>query len=441
MVISIEKKEQNKTLFLDKNTWFIVVTSVLLFCNFLLPNDYLSMLCTLLACVYIFTCKRKYLIPSMVYFSMFAYVFIIGHYQVFIFVCIAFLARAMILNEFRFLVGIFLIPLYFMVHLVSTDISVLSIGDYISFFIVVSLFFMCHIYKKQDRKLVIQYFLLGHIITTLLGLFKGYTRYIEFVPLDYEGWGVGQYLRFSGLTYDPNFYTINAVIALCVLLFGYQFELKNSIGWIICVLITVIFGLLTYSKSCFLCFIIIGIFAIIKTPKKIRNKIFLFLPFLIALMIIFRNDINGVVNTIMERFNSEDGVDGITTGRSTLWWQYIELIFSSAKSFLIGNGLIPEAGQKAAHNTYLEIFYKFGIIGFLFEIIYFWASYKQIKGKSFKNNVSNWLLIVLIVLLFFNLSAYSAYNFILSIFMVFILVKNEDKGEKNGINKYYYSRI
>ena len=158
------------------------------------------------------------------------------------------------------------------------------------------------------------------------------------------------------------------------------------------------------------------------------------------MILIFQANIKNLFNTIIERFNTEEGLDGVTTGRSTLWAQYIEMIFSSFESFLIGNGLIPEPGQKAAHNTYLEIWYKFGILGFVFHIGYFYFSYKQIREKCFKEDAYNWLLIFLIFILYFNLSAYSAYNFILSIFMVFILVKNEDK-RKNEIDKYYYTRL
>ncbi len=423
----IQRRARKKNLSIDKNLCFVILLSLFLFCNFLLPNDYLSIICTLGAGAYILTCDRKYLLPSLVYFSMFAYVFIVGHYATFIFVVLAFLIRAMIRNKKRLIVGIFLIPVYFILYFFSNDITILKLGDYVTFFIVISLFFMCNMYQGQDRKLIIQYFLAAHVISTVLGVFKGYTRFIQFMPLDYEGWGSEAYLRFSGLTYDPNFYTVNAVIALSILLLGHDYNIENPILWLASVLLTTIFGFLTYSKSCFICFAAIVILAFFLAPKMVKKRISYFIPLLLILIIIFWTDITNIFTTIIGRFNTEDGLDGVTTGRSELWGQYIKLIFSSPESFFVGSGLTPIYGLKAAHNTYIEIWYKFGLLGVVFHIVYFYYCYKQILGKHLKKNASNWLLVCLIVLLYFNLSAYSAYNFILSIFMLFILIKNKDK--------------
>ena len=53
----------------------MVMMSLALFYNFATGSDIIALAVTFSYCIYIFKCKNDYLLPSMIYMSVFAYLF------------------------------------------------------------------------------------------------------------------------------------------------------------------------------------------------------------------------------------------------------------------------------------------------------------------------------------------------------------------------------
>lgn len=404
----------------------LLVLSLVLFSNFLFENDYISLFCTILACTYILVCDSNYVLPIMIYISMYAYLFIFNVYNLYVFICLSFLIRIWMSKKKYTLYAFIIIPFYLITHLISTQLNLISLGDIIPFIGVICLFFTCCSYRVNQRESCIKYFIIGHITSSLLGLFKGLTRLPQILNNDYlSAYSWADTLRFSGLSYDANFYALITIVVLCILLFGFRYHFRNNLLWLIVIILDIIFGMLTYSKSFYLCLVVILAITLIKTEESIKRKIIKAIPIIILFCFIFRNQIGQALVLLLKRFAEADGINGLTSSRYDLWIQYLKMIGGSFESIIIGNG-IQDIGLKAAHNTYLEIIYKFGIMGLLIDIGYLVICVKQVGIAKHKNSINEIMIIFLLLLLLFNLSAYTFYALWTCLFITIILVKAPD---------------
>lgn len=407
-----------------KNTiFFCVILSVLLTVNFLLPHDYLALLSTFVACIKLFFCKRKELLPLIIYFSFFAYLFRFQNYNIFVFVALSFLTRAALLKRVNLVYAVVWIPIYFFTHLLSS-VSLnmnFSIGDLIPLFVVMILIFASGLCEEENKNVYLYFFIVGHIMASFLGLTRNSGRLKDILNSAYVS--VNSYqdsLRFSGLAYDPNFYTITAVLTLCILMFGFGYKIKTN-RWFFATIITIVFGLITYSKSMLFCFLVILLVSFLKTEKIIRLNVLKTLPFLLGLCIIFHNQLLSIYETIMVRFEEVDSLQSLTTGRSDIWKIYFNDIFKSVDSFFWGNGIV-QSFKYAAHNTYLEIIQKFGLIGIVTDFLYLYFCNKKMKGR-FNLSMNSIFVVVIFAALLFFLSAYTFFGLWQCIFIVMILTR------------------
>jgi hypothetical protein len=307
--------------------------------------------------------------------------------------------------------------------MLSSSIEAISLGDVVPFIAIFCLLFACCSYRVEQRELCVKYFLAGYITTSVLGLFKSLTRLSEIMSVDYlSAYSWEDTLRFSGLSYDANFYAIIALITLCILLFGFQYRFRSNFVWTIMTFTTVVLGMLTYSKSFYLPLFLILVISVIKTDKNIRTKIIKAIPLMLILCFIFRAQMGIIVNLFLIRLTESDGVNGLTTGRYELWVEYLQRIGSSFESIVIGNG-VRSVGLKAAHNTYLEIIYKFGLLGLLVDIGYMGICIKLVGLVKHKKSINEIATVLLLLLLFFNLSAYTFLALWSCLFMTIILIR------------------
>jgi hypothetical protein len=116
-----------------------------------------------------------------------------------------------------------------------------------------------------------------------------------------------------------------------------------------------------------------------------------------------------IFDVFIYRFSqSSNDINSLTTGRNVLWLEYISAIFNDAKVFLIGVGINGKGLSKAAHNTYLEITYLFGILGMITFILYIWSSIKIVSTKVSAMNITP---LVIFLLTLSSLSAFTYNNF------------------------------
>lgn len=227
----------------------------------------------------------------------------------------------------------------------------------------------------EVRKLLM-YFVAGIIIASILGTYSdfipglsGFIRETRIKLNDGDVFG-----RFSGIQTNPNFYTMDITIAISALL--YMIGMKKH-HWYDYVLVVALlgFGILSLSLSFILTigvvFLIYFIYKITQLPKLsfdvkslMRGLFFIFL----TLFIISQISNLPYMNIYIQRLGIGSFVDknlsDLTTGRSDIWADYLNLYLSDWKIFLFGIGFSVETyNLRQAHSYYLELLVHLGIIG------------------------------------------------------------------------------
>ena len=133
---------------------------------------------------------------------------------------------------------------------------------------IIILYFFVRTVDKAVYKSIILYYVFGVVAASIIGLFSKYIpnfyEYIRFVDWMVDG---VDYTRFTGLSGDPNYYSINLILSFSgIILLNYRNELKFSF-WLLFVCLTV-FGLLTLSKSFILMYFFVCIMLIYACVKK-----------------------------------------------------------------------------------------------------------------------------------------------------------------------------
>lgn len=402
---------------------FLFFISLFLFINFTFSNDFLSLFSTFIMFFYILIVKREMLIPSMIFISFFSYLFVWYKFSIFVFICIAFIIRVTFVNNKKAILvfGFFLFYLY--THLSIINLNGIQMGRLIPFIVLACLPFSCCIYKKEQKILCFIYYLYGFFLSSILSFFKTWTRLGEFLNSDYlsiDSWR--DTYRFSGLSYDANFYTLLVLFTLYILLFEFKNKKYNLLNTLF-ILATVILGLLTYSKSGILSIIFMFMLVVFSRENSAKKKVLRILPLMIVAFMVFSNQLGKILFNIFERFANISNFNELTSNRYDLWIIYTEKITESLSLLLFGHGLKTVEGLKASHNTYLEVLYKFGLIGFITDLLSFFFSYNllflQKKRSCWTIEVKGLWFIFLIAI--FNLSAYTFYGLWACFFILFIV--------------------
>lgn len=403
----------NTELSIFKDILPLVLMSLVVFYSCFIGNAMINMAITTLICLFLLFCRMDMLLPAMLYLSSFAFIFQAGDFMLYEFLCIIFMCRVFInLKRKRGFLILWMI-IYFTTHLISSEIT---LGNIIPVIYVTTLLFACVVYDKKLYKSCSMMFLLGVIITSMLGFLKPFSPYLlELLSEDFaEGASVDFVIRFSGLSYDPNFYVISVIISIMLLLF--ERHQRNWANLVLCV-VYICLGAVTFSKSYILSLAFIFLLYLIDGKTSLTKKILLFVLLGGILSVSYFDEI---VYVFKERFSSTSDFNELTTGRGDLWRLYWGHIGDSIVTLFWGHGFSGLQGYKAAHNTYLEILFNFGIIGFVIDYIYINKCFKLIN-KRWLNIVHLGVLFISFIL-FFNLSAYTFPSLWGILFMAFILI-------------------
>jgi len=260
---------------------------------------------------------------------------------------------------------------------------------------------------------------------------------------------VGDMFRFSGLTTDPNYFSVEIILVLSLLT---QLYFNNTIRIIYFPLFLVfsVAGFLTFSKSFFIVYVLLAIFILFNyfiKHRKIKKSIyrvvtvlflilllgFLLKDYLIIILKRFTEDIN-ITDEKSNLFNS------ITTGRSELWKLYILECVSSLLSIIFGfgnaaPGVITNYGYQPVHNLYIETLYHYGIVGvsLIITVIVFCS----IKTSVLKNiSIYNVLPTMSILIMLFSLNGLISYRpYLLIIILAVSLSYRTEQIMENKLNK------
>lgn len=389
--------------------------------NFFTSSDWLVSISVVISVLYLLRCNSNKVLPFFIFISFYLYLFLNGENDLHRYIYLAFIVRSIIICGNKIIFKLFLISvLYIGIHIYSSINTIpITIGVFTPFFSILCLYLACCIYKENDKINCVYSYLYGYFTSIAFGILRPYCRLEQILSIDYvEGITT---LRFAALSFDPNYFTILSVITLFILLFDYGVHFKNKLLWSVLVVITITSAAMTFSKSFYISLIAIILLMLLKAPNRIKKTAVYSLPLLFILLVVFWNDVENALGIMEARFGSADDINGLTTGRSEIWELYLYEMTSYPDKMLFGHGFLDL--ERAAHNTYIEVVFKFGLIGLLVNILYIGLCFKTIKGKGNFKLVNSFFALLFLSLLYM-LNFYTFYQVAICFFMVIIMIKS-----------------
>jgi len=351
-----------------------------------------------------------------------------------------FVVLALILKSRKIKSGVF-IP----VALLAMYMLLFSANDLNVLFIIKMLIALIFIYyalpniSKADVVNITYMLSLAMLISLILSMNSTYSPYIEpyFQDINFLFDTSGKatdILRISGFIGDPNYSSIPILISLTLLCFLYYQKKINNFFWLLFVPLLIL-GFFSYSKSYFLCALMLIFFLIIfvLAPKHKGWAVISTMAIVVLGILAFSGKIE-LFNTTLERFIGND----VTSGRSDLNKAYLEYIFEDWKIFLFGDGIITEKFAGAAnnvHNIYIELLYRFGLVGGVIYIVSLLTCCNSLSQKTFtKKQFINYMPILFIVVLYFFLAGISSYDLHFYIFLAMITINYEKLPKEKAID-------
>ena len=220
---------------------------------------------------------------------------------------------------------------------------------------------------KYDFYQIVTFFAVGVIIAAMCALnFADSPSIRKFIRVD-------TYLtiiRRSGFYGDANFYTAQILAAMGgVLSLFLQEEKRGRLVFLGILLGFLLYcGFLSASKSFVLVacgLILIWVVGIMQMRDRTGLKLTLIISLLIAITYIATSSLfSGLLQVMLTRFSFSKDLNSFTTGRTALWQVYLQEILQNSKVFFLGKGFTDvKVGRLGSHNTIIQVFYQFGLVG------------------------------------------------------------------------------
>lgn len=304
----------------------------------------------------------------------------------------------------------------FGVYLVVTQLFTANFNLFRTVKLVCNILFLSSILntevKLRHREIFMSY-IVGNIVSSVFGLMDSnifkIESYVGTVELGISEFGEDT-VRFVGLYTDPNYYAVGLIISLCLLVVLFHRNEINAFAAAVFTVPMIYFLIITYSKSAiimlFIPFIML-LYSLLQRKSFITAIIFMLLSVVVVYLALTGRipALEIVLSRIFESGSSGD-LNQLTTGRLNLWLMYAKYIVNDIRIFLFGKGLgAGFLNGRAAHNTYLDIFYYFGMFGGTLLITSLFTISKQSRqGFKRKKNLLNYSVLICILLMYFFLS-------------------------------------
>ena len=264
----------------------------------------------------------------------------------------------------------------------------------------------------ERKNLFLKIYIFSILLASIIGYFAEYIpnllNYISFKTTN-DGVG-GIYYRFSGVWGDPNYYTVNLILAL---LFALYLNIKHEIStrsFIFLSILIISFGALTQSKT-FLLMLVISLsycfYLSVKTKRY--NLTLLMICCVIVGGALIATGTLIIFDGIIERIMLSQNVGQLTTNRSIIWENYIRYFNSNPSVWLIGNGLCSAFVNRAApHNTYIDFIFYYGLIGSAIFIYLIKLSFSRFKKCE---RVIGYMPMIALLIMLFSLSSLTYMDF------------------------------
>ena len=248
-----------------------------------------------------------------------------------------------------------------------------------------------HISDEEDCRDIFLGYLFGLLTASVAALtapgFLAIGDYVTAKTLS-AGYGLGTLRRFSALYADPNYYGVNVIIGLCLLVVLYRKKQIPPLPLFLLTAALFFFGILTYSKSVTL---MLAVPAVLLTVCAAQRKQYLLLSLLVVGVALFLAAILtgtvSVFDVVLVRFRASDrSLNSLTSGRTGLWTTYLQYCFADLRRALLGSGLgagylSTEKGLAAAHNFYIEIIYHLGLLGPGYFALLLWTMERSVQKR------------------------------------------------------------
>lgn len=233
--------------------------------------------------------------------------------------------------------------------------------------------------------------------------------------------------RFEGLIADPNYYMSMLVGGIALLLkLKDSGRIRNFAFWIQIVGMT-FWGILTYSKTFFLMFILlIGVYVIWQYwNKKVLKGMLVTMLAVAALFLIFTME-NSPFAVVLNRLTGAQSLSELTTSRTDLYLLYWQEISANWGNFLFGKGMAAEALYRDPHNIYLELGYYIGIVGallfFALHISILRMTLRMVTDAPKQNFIAKYMVLGTVLIIYFSLQGIFMQIMHAEIFLAFLSI-------------------
>lgn len=396
--------------------------TLLLVSSYLINASFLTLISFVLVCALVIASRYRNSILYLAYFTSFASLFFYqGKHMYFVLVAL-FIIKALFTNNIKksTLLYYLLITIYCMIF--SDFNAEYSFAKIIGLVLLFAVPLIADYSDKIDCNEFMQHYIFGFTVATILGFFvmsipsmKALFSYDLMWTASYQ-----ELTRFFGLAFDCNFYAFSNYIIVAYLVFAFD-KITRSRG--ILILFFILAGLQTVSKSYFLVLGLLLVCYIITNIKHFKKIVLAFAVGAIGFAaFIFISDKLGynVIELILDRFVIGGGFAENTTGRVDIWNRYFDMFRQAGiKECFFGFGFNATV-KSAAHNTFIEFFYHFGLVGLLL-----WLMYFAYCARRFIHNTQNFyakspMVMLCFILGVFFLSAYTYEAFWISMVISFM---------------------
>lgn len=280
-------------------------------------------------------------------------------------------------------------------------------------------------------KKVCFFYILGIVLSSsvaALNIIPNLSNYIgtKDIHVEYE-----QVSRFTGMYADPNYYSINVIISLCLIVILNHKKELSAIPAIFLAALLVMFASLTLSKSAFL-MLLLPLVLLLYSKVKTR-KYFVLLCVLVLCSVIAFEVFSGnieIFNDVLYRLDQASDVNSLTTGRSNIWLDYLSHLVTNTRILLFGSGFgAGPLNSHAAHNTYIDMFYYLGMVGTILFLLVF-RVISNIKKSTARLNLLNYSIWICIAVMYFFLSELFYFDWAFHIIIAILVSKLNMSYEK-----------
>ena len=194
--------------------------------------------------------------------------------------------------------------------------------------------------------------------------------------------------RFRGLSGNPNTLQFLSVIAIAILVSLYFKHYTSKIAMFSLVIYFAIIGLLTMSKAFIVCFMILTLIYFIlmfrRNKKQSWKELGIFVVVSTIIILIFFDKFKSIFSRFFI-YGYDNPLDNILTGRFSLWEKYLKYWSSSILTIIFGCGVSHEQPfSLGPHSGYVDIVYKFGLLGIILICLLVYSYLKETKQKKRK---------------------------------------------------------